>query len=385
MIVREAGSHAGGILGLFPELSGIGGMQEAGRLVAAALQEIAEEHNLFVELFSLNDTAGSHSMRIAGRTVPFRGFERAKSRFVLANMSRTLKFGKNHARIVLAAHPNLAVPAAYSRLGRPGLKTIVMTHGIEVWSALPLYRRRALRRATCVLAPSRFTVEKLIVVQGVSAHKIRRVPWPLNPDLLRMAAAPAGLPLPPEYPKGRQVILTVGRWSASERYKGVEELLYAVARLRSEYSGLHLVAIGSGDDLPRLRQLSAELGITDSVLFLESLTREQVASCYAHADIFALPSTGEGFGLVFLEAMAFAKPIVGVAVGGTLDIIEDGRNGFLVRPDDAGSLAGALGRLLRDEKLSAELGRHGMEIAQHKYRFETFRKELECVLADCDP
>jgi glycosyltransferase involved in cell wall biosynthesis len=96
-----------------------------------------------------------------------------------------------------------------------------------------------------------------------------------------------------------------------------------------------------------------------------------------------LPSAGEGFGLVFLEAMAFSKPVVGAASGGTTDLVEDGINGLLVPPGDAGALAQALGRLLGDEPLRAELGQRGAEIVRRKYQFAVFQSELEKILGEC--
>jgi glycosyltransferase involved in cell wall biosynthesis len=125
--------------------------------------------------------------------------------------------------------------------------------------------------------------------------------------------------------------------------------------------------------------------VANQVHFLENLSREQIAACYASAEIFALPSTGEGFGLVFLEAMAFSKPVVAAAAGGATDVIEDGINGLLVPPRDTGQLAQALGRLLNDEALRAELGRRGAEMVRQMYQFEVFRAELERLLGECDP
>ena len=118
------------------------------------------------------------------------------------------------------------------------------------------------------------------------------------------------------------------------------------------------------------------------MLFLENLSREEIAACYAGADLFALPSTGEGFGLVFLEAMAFAKPVVGAACGGTTDVVEDGINGLLVPPGDAGALARALYGLLSDESLRRELGARGAEIVRQKHGFDAFQAELQSLLAD---
>ena len=160
-------------------------------------------------------------------------------------------------------------------------------------------------------------------------------------------------------------------------------MIAAVAQLRATHPDLHLVAVGSGDDLPRLRALAAGLGVSDAIHFLENLSRCEIAACYARADVFALPSTAEGFGLVFLEALAFSKPVIGAAAGGTGDVIEDGVNGLLVPPNDPQCLAQALDRLLRDDVLCAELGRRGAEMVRRKFQFGAFQVELERILSDC--
>jgi phosphatidyl-myo-inositol dimannoside synthase len=369
------------IFGLFPELLGVGGVQEAGRLTAAALHEIGRSRGWTTDFLSLNDPPGQHLLDVGGHNISFRGFRRAKVRFAVAGIRRARSLPSGVNNVVLAAHPNLALPASWMRWSCPNLKTIVMSHGIEVWRPLPPFRRLALAGADILLAPSSDTAKKLVNVQGVPTAKVRKLAWPINPAFLRMAGAPAKLPLPATFPRGR-VILTVGRWSAAERYKGADELIRGVAQLRTEIPGLHLVAVGGGDDLPRLRRLAADIGVADCVHFLENLSREEIAACCSHAEIFALPSTGEGFGLVFLEAMAFSKPVIGASCGGTTDVVEDEVNGLLVAPGDFRQLVQALSRLLRDDSLRERLGRRGAEIVSEKYGFDVFRSELEGILGD---
>jgi glycosyltransferase involved in cell wall biosynthesis len=146
---------------------------------------------------------------------------------------------------------------------------------------------------------------------------------------------------------------------------------------------LHLVAIGGGDDLPRLRKIARELGIADRVHFLENLSREHIAACYARAEIFALPSGGEGFGLVFLEAMAFSKPVIAANAGGAIDVVEEGINGLLVPPKDTVRLHEALRVLLGNAALRAEFGGRGADLVRRKYSFDVFRGELERILLEC--
>ncbi len=382
MPVRDAQAESCQIIGLFPDLLSVGGVQEAGRLTAAALSDISHEWDGRPDFLTLNDAPGAHAPNVNGRNIRSLGFGRAKVRFVLAGIGRARSLEKERTSIVIAAHPHLAVPAALMQRFAPHLKIVVMAHGIEVWSPLSPPRRHALVRANVVLAPSRFTAQKLSEVQGVRPETIRVLPWPLSLDFLRMTIEPAALSLPPEFPSGK-TILTVGRWAASEKYKGADQLIRAVAQLRQTNPDLNLVAAGGGDDLPRLVELAASLGISDRVHFFPGLSREQIAGCYSRADVFALPSTGEGFGLVFLEAMAFAKPVVGVAFGGTTDVIEDGVNGLLVPPHDTQKLSDALSKLLHDEPFRARLGQAGAELVRTRYCFENFRDSLSGVLNEC--
>jgi len=380
--VRDARVDANRIIGLFPGLLGVGGVQEAGRMTAAALSEIVRERGGEAEFFGLNDSPGTQTVDINGCSVSLRGYGRAKARFVAAGITRARKLGKQPGGIIFAAHPNLAVPAALMQRFAPNLKIVVVAHGIEVWTALPSWRRRALLRAILVLAPSRFTAQKLSEIQRVPPERTRVLPWPLSPKFLRFADGSAALPLPAEFPTG-QIVLTVARWDSSERYKGADELLRAVAHLQAAIPNLRLIAVGGGTDLPRLMRLAQSLGVSDRVHFFSGLSREQIAACYSRANVFALPSTGEGFGLVFLEAMAFGIPVVGAAVGGTLDVIQDGVNGLLVPPNDAASLANALGGLLKDEPLRARLGRAGAEIVRSEFSFPIFRERLRAILDEC--
>jgi len=366
------------IVVLVPELLGVGGIQEASRLTAQAAAALASCYGWDLAVFSLNDPRGRHNLPLpCGGAIPFRGFGRAKICFLLAALTAARKTGG----IILAAHPNLAVPATWIRRIAPRLRVVTICHGVEVWNPISRRRRRALAGSDLVLAPSRFTLEKLSAVQCAPLEKLRLLPWPLNPTFLAMAAQRT-LPLPPGFPAGC-VLLTVGRWAASERYKGLDELIRALAILRPALQNLSLVAIGSGDDLARLRRMANELGLRDCVHFVERLSRDEIAACYAHAQIFVLPSTGEGFGIVFLEAMAFAKPIVAAAFGGAKDLVEHDVNGLLIAPHDTAGLAQAIEALVRDDALRARLGSRGAEIVRARYDFKSFQDRLEGLLQEC--
>jgi phosphatidyl-myo-inositol dimannoside synthase len=354
-------------------------VQEASRLTAAAIMASARERQWAVDFLSLNDSPGPHTLGVGGQTISFRSFGRAKIRFVLSALRAAHSAPSATSTVILATHPNLAVPAAWIHRNSRRFTTVVMSHGIEVWEPLPMFRRRALARASAVLGPSSHTVERLIDVQGIAKEKVHKLAWPISPAYLRLADAPTRLIPPAAFPTG-PLVLTVGRWVAAERYKGLDDLLRGIAQVRAEIPNLNLVAVGSGDDLPRLRKLAADSGIADCVYFLENLSREELAACYSQADVFALPSSGEGFGLVFLEAMAFSKPVIAAASAGAKDVVEDDVNGLLVPPGDPETLSRALVRLLRDASLRERLGRRAGEIVREKYRFDSFQAELVNIL-----
>ncbi|HLP99959.1 MAG TPA: hypothetical protein VK156_02450, partial [Candidatus Limnocylindria bacterium] len=224
------------IVGLFPELLGTGGVQRAGQHVAAVVAAFARERNLACELLSLNDPSGENSLDVAGVQFTFTGFARSKRRFVIAAM----RASRRGARVVIAAHPNLASVVLAMRLARPRLHSIICTHGIEVWKPLSYLRRFAMQRANLILAPSRDTAERAAHTQNLPVLNVRRLPWALDPAFATRAALPMAPAAPVGYPEGRS-ILTVGRWDASERYKGMDHLIAALPRLLTDNSDIHLV------------------------------------------------------------------------------------------------------------------------------------------------
>jgi phosphatidyl-myo-inositol dimannoside synthase len=365
------------IVALFPELLSFGGIQLAGRQIAATLKSIAEEPGSQFSALSLNDARGEHESSVGCLKFCFRGFERKKARFFLA----ALQAARARPRIILAAHPNLAPVAIAMKCLAGKLRIIVCTHGIEVRHPLSSVRRGALRNADLVLAPSADTARKLTEVQGIAKEKIRKLPWALDPDFLALASTQGSLSLPENFPSGL-VVLTVGRWVVSERYKGAELLIQAVANLAIEFPNLYLVLAGSGDDVPRLKEHAKKSGCAERIYFLLNLSREALAACYAKADIFALPSSGEGFGFVFLEAMAMKKPVIGADLGGIPDIVQHRETGFLIDPRNPTSLTAALRELLTSRELRQVMGERGSEIAQSRFSFEGFQRELRSILCE---
>jgi glycosyltransferase involved in cell wall biosynthesis len=174
--------------------------------------------------------------------------------------------------------------------------------------------------------------------------------------------------------------LTVGRWDAAEKYKGADTLIAALPRVLKTAPDASLVLVGDGDDRARLEELARDLGVSHHAHFLHGLPPEQLFACYANCDVFALPSKGEGFGLVFLEAMAHAKPVIGGAHGGIPDIVEDGITGLLVPHGDVERLAQAVESLFNDPGRAMEMGSRGRDRLKKTFSFAQFQLQLEQIL-----
>lgn len=363
------------IIGLFPELAAVGGVQRAGRLTAAALVSFAVQRGETCRFLCLNDPPDSPPLRVGSQEIVFAGFGRSKWRFLRTAWNAA---GQKPS-LVVAFHPYLAPVIAAMKVRAPRTPSVIFAHGVEVWTPLSYIRRRSLQRADLVLAPSADTVRQLVTQQGLPSARVRRLPWSLGPEFDFQTPCGAGPRLPDGFPRGR-VILTVGRWDAREAYKGVDHLIMVLPRLLEAVPDLHLVAIGSGSDVPRLQRLAQESGVAPHVHFLRSLPHEELASAYDSCDVFALPSRGEGFGLVFLEAMAHGKPVVGGAHGGTPDIIEDGATGYLVRYGDIAQLTDCLRRLLAEDKVRHNMGARALERVRRDFTFARFSHNLAAAL-----
>jgi phosphatidylinositol alpha-1,6-mannosyltransferase len=365
------------IIGLFPELESAGGIQRSGRHLAAVMTEFALSRGMECRLLSLNDSPELHRMSVGTREIVFTGSERAKGRFT----ATALRTARRRAKLVVAGHPFLAPVTQAMRLAAPRMKSLVCAHGVEVWEPLPALRRRALRGANLIITPTADTAGHLATQQQIPRERVRVLPWALDPEFEALAATSSPAALPANFPQGR-VILSVGRWMANERYKGMDTLISALPRLLHEWTELQLVVVGEGDDQAWLERIADGCGVRRRVHFLSGLTYPQLSACYSACEIFALPSRGEGFGLVYLEAMARGKPVIGGAHGGAPEVIDDGQTGYLVQHGDVPQLATSIETLLADPALAREMGARGRERINRDFKFNLFAKSLKKILRE---
>jgi len=349
------------LLGLFTQVGGRGGVQAVSMQLARRLAAHAQTSAAQVELLVLNDAPGSlHPVSAA-----LRGFGRDWRKFSLAAFVAGVR-----ASSIWVAHVNLAPLAWLACLLRPRLRYVVVAHGVEVWALRSSMQRAALRRADMVVAVSAYTAGRLVELHRVSAAKIVVIPNVLADGL---PPAPAGAADP-------NLILSVSRLDRDDSYKGIDQLLRALALVRDARPETRCVIVGDGNDRARLEALAQQLNLTGRVQFAGALATADLGVLYDQCTVFCLPSSAEGFGIVFLEAMAHARPVVALHAAATPEVVADGVTGVLVADADPQKLCGALLGLLNDPELCVRMGAAGRARVQAMYTPEVVEPQWQALL-----
>jgi glycosyltransferase involved in cell wall biosynthesis len=259
---------------------------------------------------------------------------------------------------LLHAHQALPDGALAQRLAADfGVPFVVTVHGADVYQHFRL-GGAVERRAKSVLAHADGVMANSSAVAGLLAGTVapERLTVVLNGTTgLGRTVEPAA-----DYLPGEPLVLTVGY--LIER-KGTGQLIEAVGRLRRDGRRVHLAVVGEGRLRAALEADAEAAGVADSVHFLGQRTHEQVLSLMARADLFALPSWDEAFGLVYTEAMAQGTPVIASRGEGPADFIEDGVSGYLAPVRDAGALAGIIAKAFDDPAAAAAVGEAGRAAA----------------------
>lgn len=248
--------------------------------------------------------------------------------------------------VILCGHMYL-LPVAF--LAKCAIRAPIycVAHGIDAWQ--PTGRRLTdtlAKRVNGYIAVSDTTRDRLSAWTGLPRENIHILPncvdraafssGPKNPELLQRY----GL-------SGKTVLLTLGRLASQEAYKGFDEVIEALPALTVEYPEIRYVIAGRGDDQERLSSKAKSLGVADRVIFTGFVPESEKADLYRLADAYVMPSNGEGFGIVFLEAMASGVPVLGSQLDGGRDALLDGKLGVIVNPSDANDVVRGILETLR--------------------------------------
>ncbi|MHB0971431.1 MAG: glycosyltransferase family 4 protein [Thermoanaerobaculia bacterium] len=291
-------------------------------------------------------------------------YRRSKFRFVAAALRRARK---TRADWIVLGHANFAPLVPLLKLVSRS-KIAVVLHGIEVWTRRNLLVRIGLRMSDALTAPSRYTRDQFCATNGFAPERVDVVPW--------FTDTPEVAP----HDGGGDGIIAVTRLSRGDVYKGVGELLRALALLQTRGLTVPATIVGDGELRPQYETEARDLGLVQ-VRFTGSVSDEALELLMRSSDMFVLPSTKEGFGIVYLEAMRFAKPVICTAVGGQVDIVEHGKTGIVVPPGDVTALSDAIATLWLDASKRQQFGSSGNARLRSVFSFGSIQTFWHDVLA----
>lgn len=292
----------------------------------------------------------------------------SKVRFIGAVLAHALE----RTDLLVCGHINLLPVAGALRVALR-CPMVLVVYGIDAWQAPSLWVRTWLRQVTAVWSISALTRDRMNEWACLPASMVAILPNAVR--LERYGIRPRSEALQRRYAlQGKKVLMTFGRLSAVERYKGVDEVLEVMPSLLVDEPLLTYLVAGDGDDRSRLQRKAQELGLGAHVVFAGRVPEDEKADHYGLCDVFVMPSRGEGFGFVFLEALACGVPVVGSATDGSREALRDGLLGELADPADRSSLTAAIKKALQKPR--------GIQPALEHFAWPQFTQRLAAALAD---
>lgn len=302
---------------------------------------------------------------------------------------RTLAFSAELVRLACWEIPDLIItthlnftPLAYYLKQFLGIPYWTVAHGVDAWNITDNHLVKSLLNADLILSVSQYTRNRLLDEHNLDVKKIEFLPNTFNAT--NFYPLPKSSTLLKRYNLTDQqpIILTVARLDSTERYKGYDQIIKALPRVKHQIPNVHYILGGKGKDRSRIEKLIQDLELTDSVTLTGFISDEELCDHYNLCDVFAMPSKGEGFGIVYLEALACGKPTLGGNQDGAIDALCHGEIGVLVDPDNLEKLAETLILILQGRYPNSVIYQPSMlrQKVIETYGFVCFQRKLTALL-----
>ncbi|MBK1986354.1 glycosyltransferase [Sphaerospermopsis aphanizomenoides BCCUSP55] len=258
-----------------------------------------------------------------------------------------------------------------------GIPYTVLTYGKEVWETLKNTERNALASASAIWTISRYSRDRACAANGINPEKVQMLPCAIDGD--KFTPGDKAPELIEKYGlKDAKVLMTVARLWSGDIYKGVDVTIRALPQIIQVFPEVKYLVIGRGDDQPRLAQLAQDLGVSDRVIFAGFVPTEALMLHYRLADAYIMPSQ-EGFGIVYLEAMACGVPVLSGDDDGSADPLQDGKLGWRVPHRNPDTVAAACIEILQGQEQRCD-GKWLREQAIAIFGIEAFQQRLQQML-----
>lgn len=317
-----------------------GGIQKMGRTMAHVLQQIALKRHWEFSLWSGYDSQADVN---SNYTHPhnFKGFNKKRSMFALNSVAKGLR-----SDTVILSHINLAAIGLFIKLFNPKCKVWLVAHGIEVWRPLTFLKKRFLHHCDKIICVSNFTRQKVISLHHVNHAKCVVLNNALDSSIKLPIVfdKPAYLLKRYNLKPDNKIIYTLTRLASTEQYKGYEQVIKAVSFLKDVFPDIKYILSGKYDALEdtRIRGMIMAYAVQEQVIVTGFIDENELEDHFLLADMFVLPSKKEGFGLVFIEALACGLPVICGNEDGSLDAIRNGELGVAINTDSVAELQKAI-------------------------------------------
>jgi phosphatidylinositol alpha-1,6-mannosyltransferase len=345
-----------------------GGMERFNRHMCMALQNYAVKKNLKCVVISKNDHLIDQRYIQVSDSYNFIGCGGSKIKFVF-NYIKAIVVIKNLELAIFGLINHLPLVVFL----KSSVKKVSVIHGFEAWERLSPIKRMFINEFNEFWSVSDYTKKEFIQSNNINKSKVKLLTDALDYYWFEKKITRS---------KKDKFILCVTRLDAEHGYyKGVDTLIRSYSKISIKYPEYKLIIVGNGSDISRLQDIATQEGIRNNVKILKNISDEELKDLYISCTIFALPSKKEGFGLVFLEAMASKKPVIGGNHGGTPEVIEDGKTGLLVNHGNEKELSSALDRLLSDQNLRLKMGQDGYKRLNKFFLYQNFELALFSYLS----
>ncbi|MBZ9572244.1 glycosyltransferase family 4 protein [Patescibacteria group bacterium] len=282
-------------------------------------------------------------------------------------------------RVNFIGHVNIAPLALFAKY-LLGKQYIIITHGIEVWDIKSKIKKKAFKKAFLIVSVSHFTQSK--IKQQVILKDNKFFLLPNTVDVNRLQPKPKNLSLIKKYKlEGNKIILTVARLATTEKNKGYDKVIKALPYILKQIPNVKYLIVGRGDDIPRVKNLAVKLEVREKVIFTGFVSEKELPDYYNLCDVFVMPSKKEGFGIVFLEALACGKPVIAGKKDASREPLLDGELGILVDPDNVDEITNAIIRVLKKEVPERLLdSRYLRKRACEVYGFDKFKNRVRNLI-----
>jgi asparagine synthetase B (glutamine-hydrolysing)/glycosyltransferase involved in cell wall biosynthesis len=353
-----------------------GGIEKVSKVAGKALHDICEMQGDDLSVYSLYDATTDIDERYFPRQ-SFTGFGIRRLRFIQKAVTGGMKNG-----VIILSHRNLLPVGYLVKLFSPRTKLVLIAHGIEVWKAFGGLEKAMLSSCDKILAVSQYTKDAIIRLNHFPAEKIQVLNNCLDPCLEKPLEKKKDPRLLEKYGLKEDdiVLLTLTRLASSERYKGYDIVIESLKELRKENASLKYLIIGKYDteEKQRLDELIKKAGLEADVIFTGFVDDEQLAEHFNLADMYIMPSEKEGFGIVFIEAMYYNKPVIAGNKDGSTDALLNGKLGLLVDPSSKKEVTEAIESIISDK--CKYIPDH--QLLMKNFSFDVYREKWREVLEE---